>query len=406
MEEAERELLGYIYIKPTIIDQLQITPDMFSNKQYGEILKAYINSYKETGELSFASIYDYNSKIDLALIDELYQESLNVGDVDKKAKNDEAYILSNYKKTFVNNMIEKFNDGEMSFDELANKVTEAQLYSINNNGSKLTTNELTEGIKSTLAIELKDFPILNKTLRLHRTDFLVIGAKTGTGKSSFLLNLMQTLSKEYQCVYFNMEMSKSTIYQRILAIDSGVPVFDIEEPKSAYQKELIQKSIKEIEARGIIVEHLKTDINDIKRIILSSKQSGNGKHTIVFLDHIGLITMKGTKNEYEEQTKIAKELRRISMAYDCTIIAASQFNRSSYQAEQLSVSMLKSSGEIEQSASRVILLYKDEEDTTDDLHPVMYVEIGKSRDGIDSRIKFNYDKTKQIFRERGIQNGK
>lgn len=400
--EAERELLGYIYIKPSIIDKLQITPSMFTNREYQDILRAFINSYKQTGELNFASIYDYNPEINLELINELYQESLNVGDLEKKAKSDEVYILANYKKSFANRLIERFNTGEISFDEVANKINEAQLYSINNNGSKLTINELSDGIKSTLSIKLNNYPILNNTLRLHRTDFLVIGAKTGTGKSSFLLNLMQDLSKEYQCVYFNLEMSKSTIYQRIIAIDSGVPVFDVEKPKTNYQSELIQKSIKEIEQRGIIVEHLKTDIDDIKRIILSSKQSSNGKHTIVFLDHIGLVTMKGTKTEYEEQTKIAKELRRIAMTYDCTIIAAAQFNRSSYQAEQLNVSMLKSSGEIEQSASRVILLYKDEEDTTDELNPVMYVEIGKSRDGIDSRIKFIYDKAKQIFKERNI----
>ena len=93
-------------------------------------------------------------------------------------------------------------------------------------------------------------------------DFLIVGATTGAGKSGFLLNLMNSLMGDYQCIYFNMEMSKSTIYKRLISIKSEVPINYINNP-TEYQKQLIEKSIKEIEKNKVIVEH---KANDIKRM--------------------------------------------------------------------------------------------------------------------------------------------
>ena len=64
--------------------------------------------------------------------------------------------------------------------------------------------------------------------------------------------------------------------------------------------------------------------------------------------------------------KVAKQLRQICLEYDCTIISASQLNRGAYSSDELSLSMLKDSGELENSASKVILLYRDKDSNKDD----------------------------------------
>ena len=84
------------------------------------------------------------------------------------------------------------------------------------------------------------------------------------------------------------------------------------------------------------------------------------KHTIVFIDHLGLTRIESMKSLYEQTTEVAKELRQICLEYDCTIIGASQLNRGAYNSEEITLSMLKDSGELENSASKVILLYKQE----------------------------------------------
>ena len=69
--------------------------------------------------------------------------------------------------------------------------------------------------------------------------------------------------------------------------------------------------------------------------------------------------------------------------------------------------MLKDSGELENSSSKVLLLYKDKnqasglEKFTDD----MVIEIVKNRDGRLGKIPFEYNKTKQIFTEKNIYGG-
>ena len=63
--------------------------------------------------------------------------------------------------------------------------------------------------------------------------------------------------------------------------------------------------------------------------------------------------------------------------------------------------MLKDSGELENSASKVVFLYRNKNDkkNTDNTNCKMDLDIVKNRDGILGSIKFKYDKTKQIFTE-------
>ena len=98
-------------------------------------------------------------------------------------------------------------------------------------------------------------------------------------------------------------------------------------------------------------------------------------------------------------TSIAKELRQICLEYDCTIIASSQMNRAAYNADELSLSMLKDTGELENSASKVILIYRKYEETKECLQQEMIIDVAKNRDGYTGLINVIYDKEKQIFTE-------
>lgn len=99
-------------------------------------------------------------------------------------------------------------------------------------------------------------------------------------------------------------------------------------------------------------------------------------------------------------TEIMKTLREICLDYDCTIIGASQLNRSAYTSEELSVSMLKDSGELENSARKIILLYRDKESAKEDLNPTMNIDICKNDSGATGKIQMIYHKVKQIFEEK------
>ena len=234
-------------------------------------------------------------------------------------------------------------------------------------------------------------------LKLVQQDFLLVGASTGTGKSSLLLNFMNDLMDRYQCIYFNMEMSKSTIYKRMISIKSDVPISYIENPATEYQQKIINNAIIDLENSQLIVEHKANYLSEIRQVLKVFKNEN--KHTIIFLDHIGLIKNNINKSIYEQTTDIAKSLRQICLDYDCTIIAACQLNRTSYTSNEPNLSMLKDSGELENSSSKVILLYRDKSSSSDSLSPEMILDIVKNRDGQYGKITCKYDKAKQIFKE-------
>ena len=215
-----------------------------------------------------------------------------------------------------------------------------------------------------------------------------------------MLNLMNELMLDYQCIYFNMEMSKSTIYKRLVSINADIPIKYINNPETDFQKKKIDNSMNILEKANLIVEHKANDIKQIRSVV--AKLKDKNKHTILFIDHLGLTKVDGTKSLYEQATEVAKQLRQMCLEYDCTIISASQLNRGAYSSDEITLSMLKDSGELENSASKVILMYRDKESSKDNEIVEMNIDVAKNRDGICGIIKMMYDKTKQVFEEKKV----
>ena len=265
--------------------------------------------------------------------------------------------------------------------------------------AELKKKEILECINEEKArMNLNKFPKLNNVLKLVQGDFLIIGATTGAGKSGLMINLMADLMTTYQCIYFNMEMSKSTIYKRIVSVNADVKVEDVAKPQTDYQKDIIDKAMDKIEQAKLIIEHKASNMTMIKSTIARMKDLN--RHTVVFIDHLGLVKIDGMRSLYEQATEVAKELRQICLEYDCTIISASQLNRGAYSSDEITLSMLKDSGELENSASKVMLLYKSKEANKDDLMQEMVFDVAKNRDGYTGIINAIYDKEKQIFSEK------
>ena len=405
-EIIEREFLSILILNAKIgFDLLQIKPKYLSNPINSLILEASIKAYKETGIVDLSQLVSYNASITYDAVIEIVSDDYlptTSADTRKQFIACQVAILNNYKKKVINNLTTKLNNKQISCEEYLSKMAIINDIVIFSEADVITEEELVSNIhQEEQRIDLKNYTILDRILNLVHGDFLMIGGSTGTGKSAFLLNLMNDLMDRFQCIYFNMEMSKSTIYKRMISIRSGVPINYIEKDTTEYQNELINKALKEIVDNKVIVEHKATYLNEIKSVIRMLKN--DKKHTIIFLDHVGLIKLNYAKSQYEQVTEIAKQLRQICLDYDCTIIAACQLNRSSYSSEDLNISMLKDSGELENSSSKVILLSRDKEDKQKVGNaPIvkMVLDIVKNRDGILSKAYCDYDKTKQIFKER------
>ena len=397
--QIEIEFMALVLNKNEVIDLLQIKPKYLMDPKNQKLLSYAIECYDTYQVVYPAKILEVHSDFDLeyytdVLTNYMWFEHNWVRQLDVAQQS----ILKYYKEDVIEQLNKKLDNGLIDYDVFMERMKEIDSVRLIQDSTVLTRDELLGSINEDQArLNLNKFPKLNKTLKLVQGDFLIVGATTGAGKSGLLINLMADLMTAFQCIYFNMEMSKSTIYKRIVSVNANMKVSDVEHPQTFAQQALISRAIEKIERAQLIVEHKANDMTAVKSII--AKMKNKNKHTIVFIDHLGLVKVDGSKSLYEQATEVAKQLRQICLEYDCTIIAASQLNRGAYQSDEISLSMLKDSGELENSASKVILLYKGKDAKKEDLMQRMIFDVAKNRDGYTGTIEAVYDKEKQIFTE-------
>jgi len=123
------------------------------------------------------------------------------------------------------------------------------------------------------------------------------------------------------------------------------------------------------------------------------------KFDIVFLDYLQRLGTKG-ENRNQELGFLARELKDLARTHNIPIVVASQLNRQvEYRADkQPKLADLRDSGEIEQEADIVLLLYRDDYYTNSELNEsIMTVYVSKNRNGPTGEVKLWYDKARNYF---------
>ena len=397
-DEIERELVALVLNKNEVINCLSIKPKYLRDKDLAKMLAYAIESYQKEKVVSPAFMQKQHEDFDTLLYVELLTHTFYYDKAWKEQlKLAEESIIKYLKEDVIKIKNKELKDKKIDYDDFMRQMKKIDEIKITKDSNILTVKELSENIVEQKQIKFNKFIKMSKILKLSQNDLLVIGSMTGTGKTGFMLNLMSDLMTDYQCIYFNMEMSKSSIYRRLIAINSNIPVDNVNNPVTSYQLEVVKETITNIASKGVIIEHQVNNLSDIRAVV--SKKKDSSRHTVIFIDHLGLVRINGKTSLYEQMTEIMKNLRLICLEYDCTIIGASQLNRSAYNSEELSLSMLKDSGELENSARKIILLYRDKNSSKEDLRPLMNVDICKNDSGATGILKMQYDKVKQIFEE-------
>lgn len=398
-QEIENEYLALLLNKNDLFNFIQVKPEYLYFAENKKILKYSIECFENWNCINLEKIIEKHKDFNVEYFVELMCDTFYHNNAWKEQfQLSEESIIKFYKEDVIKWCNDKLKRGEINYDEFMKKMNKLDNIVLVDNTPELTAKEIMENIKIENArVNFNNFPKMNNYLKMVQGDFLIIGATTGSGKSGLMLNLMNDLMTGFQCIYFNMEMSKSTIYKRLVSIKADIKVNDVDKPQTDYQKRLIDNALQEIEKAKLIIEHQATDIKQIRSTV--AKLKDRNRHTILFIDHLGLCKCDGTKSLYEQATEVAKQLRQMCLEYDCTIISASQLNRTAYGSDEVTLNMLKDSGELENSASKVILLYRDKNSNKDDDEPTMNIEIAKNRDGICGTVQMKYDKTKQVFEE-------
>lgn len=406
MLDLEEEFIGCLILNPDNIAKLVLPDECFQKNENSFILKLLKVQYQDI------------KKIDLIAITEKYKHLFNPRFNQDVILEKMIHIMSNSIGTnfdyyqellferYVNNLIleaiNKFKSNQISQDELLASIHKYEAMSIKSTSNKLNANEIFTIINSKNKSIHFRFEKLSKYANIQEHDLVVVAARPGIGKTGFVLNLLENLSDRYNCILFNMEMSDKQVYQRLVGINTKIPIVYHDNPVTEYQKEQLINGSRAIANKKIKVISRSQTISSIrKRIIEESKQG----HTLAFIDYVGLIGSNDkTKSLYEKTTAIVKELRQISLDYDCTIFLVAQINRNSENTKDKrpKISDLKETGELEQSATTVLMLhnenyYKGIEMKIEEIEII----IGKNRNGQTGILTLEYNQQNQRFDIKG-----
>lgn len=371
--EVQLNVIGFLLKNIEDIDKLSITKDYLKDfsiqgKKYNfkYIFERIKQIHKDNRDKELLTILLSDKQIEQEFLTKAiegnpYEEIASVQSI-------ENVIIQAHKEELLRTEYKKLEDGLLSIEDYSKNINQINELGIVKQ-AYITENDLKECL-SNENIAIKglglDFPKLETCLKMKEHDLMIIYASTGGGKTALALNILSELSKHYPCIYFNMEMAEQDMYERLVSIQSGVPMRDLENYKYMTDKELknrIDEAMKEIGDKKRIT--ILTGGKSIQAIQSTINKLDPKEHTIVFIDHVGLITGMGRGSQYEKITELAKTLRNMSTTHNITMIALSQVSRQQNQHGNtrnrenapLELNRMKDSGELENSARQAVNIY-------------------------------------------------
>ena len=228
-------------------------------------------------------------------------------------------------------------------------------------------------------------------------DLVVIGAATGVGKTAFALQLIKNMARKGKRVMlYSQEMSDKQNTIRLLARHAGIELYKLK---------------KSGRLEGAEIEKATAAINELSELPIEIKDSGGVTVSdirlncvtkkdldVIFVDHVGLMKLetgvrKSTRND--ELAYIMTELRSLAMQIKKPIIALSQFNREGQNGEP-ELRSLRDCGEIEQSASTIVLLWRTADWESDG---IIGVKVAKNRQGEGGKFHMRFNAPMMTFLE-------
>ena len=220
-------------------------------------------------------------------------------------------------------------------------------------------------------------------------DISIMAARPGLGKSSVKTNMMYNLlERGLGVVNFGIEQGFSTEQDRLESIMTKVPLSEIIQSwsweKGDFRLDLIKKANKKIDEdyNYHIIPSRSVSVADVRSVLYQKTQ--RQKVDVVFFDLFDkLIDVNVSANKAQTVGVKLGEIARMAEEFDCHICCLVQINR---QVEGRSdkrpkISDLKDSGNYEEAARLVMLLYREKYYFQDSMNDEMEIIVAKQSNG-------------------------
>ena len=239
---------------------------------------------------------------------------------------------------------------------------------------------------------------LDRTLYASLGDFIVIGGRPSAGKTLLSIQMAYKLAQTYRVGYFSLETGQGKYFDRFFT--QAVPL-DFEHVKrhqldeaehqalAFHKKKLLGLRLEMIPAGGYSAA-------DIQAETLSRR------YQVIFVDYLQLVRSGEGRggNRTEEVGAVSRALHTLSQKHNVLVIALAQLSRGVKNRDGTenapTLTDLRESGQIEQDADVVALLYKVDMTKNADRR----LKIAKNKEGVIGAFDLVFDGRRQQLVER------
>jgi replicative DNA helicase len=239
----------------------------------------------------------------------------------------------------------------------------------------------------------------------------LVAARPGMGKTAYLLSMaVHQATLGIKTLFFSLEIDSSQVAARVLAMKTGISLM-----------RLLRRDLTPDEARSIVdilpgVHSIPMDLDDetihLRDLCeLIKRRVEAGPQTCVYIDYIGLVSVKGMDSDrYELIGTVTRTLKLLAKKLRVPFIVACQLNRrSEYRnSKEPVLSDLRESGELENHSDTVLGLYRpayyfeNGEDSEQSDSRLLYVYVLKNRHGPTGRYSLDWDGISAAIKDRQI----
>ena len=369
MNDAELSVIGSILIEPKSINEIynKVRPEMFSDEIgqtcYREMLYMYDNG-QNINLVELRSRMD-NGRIDMDLFNDLIKQSMSTAISSAYIKHYGDEIVRQFQSAKVKDLISRISirpkDIQNSIGEMLNVLEnlaeekESTCRTLRDIVSECRGNYFKE--REEVGVKTGFYKLDDLLGALEPGDVTVIGARPAVGKSALVAQIILQIARIGKRVgYFNLEMSDSQIFERMVSQTAPLSLTRVRRAKQFLgdEEELYNKASDKLMEYDVVISSGGKSISQVRQ------ESRHANFDVIVIDYLQLVKAdRRYGNRASEVGDISKAIKSLAMELKVPIILLSQLNRASEgrETKEPSMSELRESGDIEQDASNIILIW-------------------------------------------------